>query len=194
MAPEVITASIYIDAPPEAVFPYFVNPQAITRWMGEYAELEPEQGGRFAVNVRGTPVRGTYLEVQPPDRVVISWGYAGAERHPPGASTVEIRLVAEGRGTRVVLHHRDLPPGEYGDHNLGWMHYLPRLAIAATGADPEPDPGMPGARVEAEGQGRPAPGPPACARAPGRGPSSRVPASGYGSADRTRTSTARRDS
>ncbi len=88
-------------------------------------------------------MRGTYLEVQAPQRVVISWGYVGAEPHPPGASTVEIRLLADGRGTRVELEHRDLPPAERDDHERGWTHYLPRLATAAIGARREPDPGMP---------------------------------------------------
>jgi uncharacterized protein YndB with AHSA1/START domain len=143
MARDAVTAGTYIDAPPDAVFRFLVDPTAMTRWMGEHAELDPEPGGRFAVNVQGAAVRGTYLEVKPPERIVISWGYAGSERHPPGASTVEIRLLAEGRGTRVELEHRDLPRAEHDDHSRGWTHYLPRLAIASTGAHPGPDPGMP---------------------------------------------------
>lgn len=148
MAREPVAASIHVDAPPEVVFRYLVDPEAIVRWMGEYAELDPKPGGRFAVNVQGAAVRGTYLEVQPPERVVISWGYAGSDRHPPGESTVEIRLLADGRGTRVELEHRDLPPAERNDHHVGWMHYLPRLGLAATGARPEPDAGMPSGLTE----------------------------------------------
>jgi hypothetical protein len=29
-------------------------------------------------------------------------------------------------------------------HEVGWRHYLPRLATAAEGRDPGPDPGPPG--------------------------------------------------
>jgi len=36
--------------------------------------------------------------------------------------------------------HRDLPVGEGAGHEEGWNHFLPRLAIAAAGGDPGPDP------------------------------------------------------
>jgi hypothetical protein len=58
-----------------------------------------------------------------------------------GASTLEVRFVAEGGGTRVSLEHRDLPPDERPGHATGWSHYLARLAMAPVG-DPGPDPGM----------------------------------------------------
>jgi uncharacterized protein YndB with AHSA1/START domain len=142
MAAEPITATVHIDAPPERVYEFFTRPESIVRWMGEYALLEPEPGGRFTVNVKGAPVRGRYLRLEPPHRLLISWGYAGSDRLPPGTSTVEVRLTAEGGGTRVDLEHRDLPPAERPGHATGWTHYLDRLTAAAVG-DAGPDPGMP---------------------------------------------------
>ncbi len=76
MAAEPLTASVFIKAPPERVYEYFTRPEAIVRWMGEYAVLEPTPGGQFTVDVRGAPVRGRYLELEPPNRLVVSWGYA----------------------------------------------------------------------------------------------------------------------
>ena len=39
------------------------------------------------------------------------------------------------------LTHRGLPDAEsVAHHRQGWESYLPRLAIAATGGDPGPDP------------------------------------------------------
>jgi uncharacterized protein YndB with AHSA1/START domain len=134
---------IYIEAPAAVVFEYFVDPEAMVRWMGDHAELDPRPGGRFAVNIKGVAVRGTYLEIDPPHRLRILWGYAGGSPLPPGGSTVEIRLLAEGPGTRVSLEHRDLPPEQTADHLVGWRHYLQRLAQAAVGTQPSPDPGMP---------------------------------------------------
>ncbi|MFI6599147.1 SRPBCC domain-containing protein [Nonomuraea sp. NPDC050536] len=143
MTAEPITASIYIEAPPERVFDYLVRPEAIITWMGEYALLDPSPGGRFELDVKGVPVRGRILDLDPPHRLVVSWGYAGSGRLPPGASTVEVRLTPEGAGTRVELQHRDLPADERPGHVSGWSHYLDRLALAAGGHEPGPDPGMP---------------------------------------------------
>ena len=143
MTAEPVTATVFVAAPPERVYEYFTRPEAMVRWMGDYALLEPEPNGRFVLDVRGTPVRGRYLSLEPPHRLVISWGYAGSEPLPPGASTVEVRLIAENDGTRVVLEHRDLPEEETQNHLSGWRHYLARLGIAGTDGHPGPDPGMP---------------------------------------------------
>jgi uncharacterized protein YndB with AHSA1/START domain len=144
MAAEPVAASVFVAAPPERVYEYFTQPAAIVRWMGDYALLEPEPNGRFTVDIRGTPVRGHYLELEPPHRLLISWGYAGSEQVPPDASTVEVRLIAENDGTRVELEHRDLPDQETARHLSGWTHYLARLNIAALNGDAGHDPGMPG--------------------------------------------------
>lgn len=145
MTPDPVAATVHIEAPPEQVYRYFTQPECIVTWMGEYALLEAEPGGRFILDIKGAPVRGRYLHLDPPHRLVISWGYAGSDDLPPGASTVEIRLVADRGGTRVELEHRDLPSGQRAGHDSGWNHYLTRLQKVAVGAQPGPDPGMPAA-------------------------------------------------
>ena len=104
-----VIATVHIDAPPERVYEYFTRADAIVTWMGDYALLEASPGGQFTVDVKGAPVRGRFLALDPPHRILISWGYAGSGRLPPGASTVEIRLTAERGGTLVELEHRGLP-------------------------------------------------------------------------------------
>jgi uncharacterized protein YndB with AHSA1/START domain len=132
--------SVDIAAPPEVVYPYFTRAQDIVAWMGDYAVLEAVPGGAFVLDINGVPVRGRYLELEPPHRLVISWGHAGSEILPPGASTVEVRLTPIPGGTRVVIEHRDLPAEEAAQHAIGWPHFLGRLAVAAAGRDPGPDP------------------------------------------------------
>ena len=131
--------SIHIDAPPESVYEHFTRPDLLIRWMGESAQLEAKPGGSFAVDITGQKVRGEYLELDPPHRLVISWGYAGSDEVPPGSSTVEVRFIATGGGTLVELEHRDLPEARRPEHVVGWRHYLARLAQE----DPGADPGMP---------------------------------------------------
>lgn len=132
-----------IAASPETVFEYLTTNEGMTAWMGQYADLEPTPGGRFAVDIAGHPVRGEFLHVERPSRVVVSWGFAGSEDLPAGASTVEFRLTPTGTGTRVDLCHSDLPDAEVRGHVDGWKNFLPRLVIAGAGGDPGPDPWQP---------------------------------------------------
>jgi uncharacterized protein YndB with AHSA1/START domain len=120
------------------VYEYFTRADAIVRSMGDYAVLEPESGGRFILDVRGAAVRGRFLELRRPHRLPISWGYAGSDRLPPGASTIEIRLTAHHGGRRVDLERRNLPADEVLGHTIGWQHYVARLAVAAAGRDAGP--------------------------------------------------------
>jgi uncharacterized protein YndB with AHSA1/START domain len=132
--------TVDLDAPVDEVFRHLTDPAAMIRWMGQHATLEPAPGGAFEVDINGVPVRGRYLEVDPPHRVVVSWGVAGSHDLPPGASQVEFTLTATVAGTRLRLVHRNLPPDQAAVHGTGWRHFLGRLSRAAAGEDPGPDP------------------------------------------------------
>lgn len=134
---------IEIAAEPETVFEYLTTNDGMTAWMGQYADLDPTVGGRFSVDIAGHPVRGEYLHLEPPNRVVVSWGFAGSDDLPAGASTVEFRLTRIDSGTRVNLCHSDLPETEVRGHADGWANFLPRLAIVGAGGDAGPDPWQP---------------------------------------------------
>ena len=139
------STSIDIEAPPEVVFAHLVTAERMVSWMGQHAELRPVPGGEFAVDINGYLIRGEYLEVDPPHRVVVSWGMAGALDLPPGASRVEFVLRPTSNGTNLSLRHTGLPDTRAGTHGSGWGNYLPRLRSAATGTDPGPDDWIPAA-------------------------------------------------
>lgn len=126
-------SSIEIEATPDRVFEYLVTDAGITAWMGDWARVDPVVGGEFSVNIAGYGARGVFLEVDPPRRVTVSWGFEGNEQLPPGSSTVSFELNPTPGGTRVELIHTDLPDDDVPGHVDGWEHFLPRLAIAATG-------------------------------------------------------------
>jgi uncharacterized protein YndB with AHSA1/START domain/TfoX/Sxy family transcriptional regulator of competence genes len=132
--------SIDIDAPPDVVFEHLVTAEGMVAWMGQHAELDPRPDGTFAVDINGSPVRGRYLEVDPPHRVVVTWGVAGSDVHPAGSSRVEFTLVPVGDGTRLDLRHTGLPDERVAGHSRGWAHFAARLQVAAVGGDPGPDP------------------------------------------------------
>ncbi len=131
MAARTIRASIVVPAAPETVFEYFTQPEAMITWMGEWAELDAHVGGGFAVNIKGVAVRGTYLEIERPRRLLISWGHAGSEHLPPGASILEVLLRPALEGTEVQVRHSGLPEPEAREHPAGWRHFLGALVTAA---------------------------------------------------------------
>jgi uncharacterized protein YndB with AHSA1/START domain len=137
---EPVNLEIMIEAPPETVFEFFVDPRLMQRWLGGHAVLEPRVGGRFAVDIGDNHVRGSFLDLQPPERVVFTWGWEGSDIVPPGSSTVTFVFEAKEGGTLVRLMHSDLPTEEDHRHLQGWNHYLGRLTKAAIGVDPGADP------------------------------------------------------
>jgi uncharacterized protein YndB with AHSA1/START domain len=125
-----VTATTRIAAPPEIVFPYFTDPALIVTWLGDRADLDPQPGGVFAVDVGTSPARGTYVAVEPPTRVVFTWGLPGNETMPAGSTTVEVILTADGDGTVVSLTHRDVPDEHQPGHKKGWDNFLGALPAA----------------------------------------------------------------
>jgi uncharacterized protein YndB with AHSA1/START domain len=144
----IVEREVRIEAKPETVFSFFTDPEKMVRWMGIGATLDPRPGGIFRVNVmRNSFMHGEYLEIEPYSRVVFSWGYgeplppdAKSNPLPAGSSIVEVRFVPDGDATIVRLSHRKLPVDLHSFHELGWANYLDRLAVAAEGRDPGPDP------------------------------------------------------
>ena len=135
-----------IRASPETVFAFFTEPEKLTRWQCDEATVDPRPGG---VNHQTHPgdednpdgpyfMRGEFLEVSAPSRVVCTWGYGNPQVGvPPGASTVEVTLQPDGEGTLLRLVHRDLPAPVRAPSVGGWEKMLARLATAAVGGHPD---------------------------------------------------------
>ena len=138
----VVRRETHITAPPAAVFALLTDPENILRWMGTEAQVEPEPGGLFLVNVTGARcARGSFREVVPVHRLAYSFGWDGSDEVPPGSSLVEIDLIEQPDGTLLRFTHSGLPTAEQcADHADGWAHYLGRLAEHAAGHDLGPDP------------------------------------------------------
>jgi uncharacterized protein YndB with AHSA1/START domain len=134
--------TLSIDASPETVWDFLVDPEKLMRWKGINADLDAQPGGIFRCEViPGHIARGEYVELDRPNRLVFTWGWDGNEGVPPGSSTIEIELATDGEGTSLRFAHKDLPSAEaVASHAHGWDHYLPRLEIAAGGGDPGEDP------------------------------------------------------
>ena len=138
-------------APPATVFEYFTDPGKYRRWKGVDAELDPRPGGLYRVTMGPEVwVRGRYVAVEPPRRLVMTWGFEstldlprGLAQVPPGSSTVEFTFVEDGEGTIIRVIHSGLPTEDArGAHGAGWDGYRPRLVALRAGEDAGDDPMM----------------------------------------------------
>jgi uncharacterized protein YndB with AHSA1/START domain len=134
-----IEISQRIEAPPEVVFAYLTDSRRFVRWMGVAAELDARPGGRYRIDVDGEHIAmGEYQEVDPPRRLVMTWGWEGHPTVPPGSTTVEITLTQEQGATVLRLRHLGLPDeSQRRQHTEGWILYASQLAplAAAEGRD-----------------------------------------------------------
>jgi len=145
-----VERELAIAASPETVWELLVDDQKATRWMGETASFDARPGGLYRVGViPGHTARGEFVELDPPRRLVFTWGWEpgheGPNPVPPGSSTIEIELIPDGDRTTLRFVHRDLPSAEATQsHAHGWDHYLERLVTVAAGGDPGADPWLSG--------------------------------------------------
>jgi uncharacterized protein YndB with AHSA1/START domain len=139
---DAVVQEIKINATPETVFAFLVDPVKLRRWMSIGGQWQAVAGTPYRLEMSKEDVAvGTFVEVDPPRRLVLTWGWDGEDAiTKPGSSTVEFILQPEGAGTLLRFTHRDLPtPETVRQHREGWEYFLGRLQIAATGGDPGPD-------------------------------------------------------
>ena len=133
-----------IEAPAEIVYRYFTEPERFTAWLGIGAQFDARPGGDYRIQLTDTTAisaSGEFVELDPPRRVVFTWGFEGLDGLPPGTSTVEVTLTPDDDATVVRLRHTGLDGREVCDfHVWGWDQALDRLVIAGAGGDPGPYP------------------------------------------------------
>jgi uncharacterized protein YndB with AHSA1/START domain len=127
-----------IRARPPIVFDAITTPEGIAHWWGPdagpvlIAEADARVGGRYRVRFRlldGTEHESTglFLELDKPERVVMSWCWTGG-MEDPGESRVEITLRAIPEGTELTFTHSQLHDEESRlSHEHGWIGALNKL-------------------------------------------------------------------
>ena len=133
LASGVIERELRIAARPETVFAFWVEPERIAQWMGRTVTMEARPGGAYRIDYNGSDIaRGEVLEIDPPHRLVLSWGWeAPGDATPPGASRVEVTLTPDGDGTLLHLRHSGFVEAAVEGHAQGWDQFLPGLATVA---------------------------------------------------------------
>ena len=130
-----VEQTVHIAAPPETVWKFWTEPQRLVEWWATDAEVVAEPGGLFRVLVGHGPVmRGAFIELDPPRRLVFTFGWEGntpAGPLPPGSTRVEVTLTPDRGGTVLVLRHFDMPVHHAPDHRKGWSYFVGERLVAA---------------------------------------------------------------
>lgn len=125
--------SLEICATRDVVFSFFTDSARFAAWWGEGSTIDGRVGG--AVRIRypnGATASGEVLELDPPRRVVFTFGYDDPGKPlAPGASRVTIELDEVRAGTRLRLRHEMSDAAVRDMHAPGWRFQLARFANVA---------------------------------------------------------------
>ena len=97
-------------------------------------DVELKPGGLLRVTMDNGPViRGSFLELEPPRRLVFTFGWEQNVGGPlaPGSTRVEVTLTPDGDETILVLCHLDMPITHAADHEKGWALCVGDRLVAA---------------------------------------------------------------
>lgn len=120
-----LNRTVTIQAAPETVFRYFEDSDRFARWWGAGSTIEPRPGGNVYIrHPNGVETVGEVVEIDPPWRIVFTYGYASGKPIPPGESLVTIRLEPDAAGTRLHLRHDFADAAARDQHVQGWRFQL----------------------------------------------------------------------
>jgi uncharacterized protein YndB with AHSA1/START domain len=139
-----IESEVMIDAPAEVVWRTITEPDQISQWFADRAELELKPGGHgfLTFGDQGGPV--VVEVVEPPSRFSFRWNHSPGEEPVAGNSMlVEFTVIPDGAERtrlRVVESGHELrgwPETERDryaeEHRGGWAVFLDRLAGVLAG-------------------------------------------------------------
>lgn len=117
--------SVVIHAPRESVFRFLTETPRWAAWWGAGSTIDPQPGGQLFIRYPdGTEVSGNVLELEPPARIVFSYGFVKGEPIAPGSSRVTISLESHALGTRLHLTHEFAEAVVRDEHVQGWRYQL----------------------------------------------------------------------
>jgi uncharacterized protein YndB with AHSA1/START domain len=133
-----LTLTRRLKARPAIVFDALTTLEGIAAWWGPdegpvlLAEIDLRVGGRYRIRFRTLSgseheSSGEYLEIVRPEKLVMSWCWAGG-KEDPGESRLEFTLRAVAEGTELTLTHSRLHDEESArGHERGWTGALHKL-------------------------------------------------------------------
>jgi len=129
----------FIRAAPGAVFRAITDPQMLTRWLCDRAELSPKQGGGYLLGWNGGPTHtGEVVDFREGHRVALAWSWPGVELQ---GTVFTLAVEEQDDGTLLRVEHTGFPRLEewtdlYGGAEWGWTYFALNLkSVLETGHD-----------------------------------------------------------
>jgi uncharacterized protein YndB with AHSA1/START domain len=131
-----IVAGPFLALSPSDMFRAWTEPEVITRWWPQEAELDLREGGsyHFSWPSMSWHLRGKYQTVQPNSRLTFTWSW---DHEDSPDRTVDIRFDSlPNGGTMLTLEQGTYTESEADreereGHIAGWLHFLGRLYMAS---------------------------------------------------------------
>ena len=121
--------TIVIGAPPAAVFKYFTDSARWAAWWGAGSTIDARPGGRVFIKYPGgNEASGEVVDLDPPSRIVFTYGYNSGTPIGPGESRVTIELEKVAQGTKLRLTHALTDAAVREEHVQGWRYQLSLFA------------------------------------------------------------------
>lgn len=128
------------NAPRAAVFKAWTDAAALALWFcpegcdAPFQRFDPRVGGSYRVCLRGKEsgtewwMQGEFLEIVPPERIVMTHVWDDVARRPDQDSVITVRFEDLGSRTRMHFHQvRFVSVAERDDHRGGWNSCFNRL-------------------------------------------------------------------
>jgi activator of HSP90 ATPase len=107
-----------LPALPQVVYDAWMSSDGHTAMTGAEASVDPRPGGAFTA--WDGYITGRTVALEPGRRIVQAWRTSEfAASHPD--SEIEVSLEPADGGTRLTLHHRNVPDGQFGYEHGGWQ-------------------------------------------------------------------------
>ncbi|MFO1043267.1 MAG: SRPBCC domain-containing protein [Planctomycetaceae bacterium] len=135
-SPEPLKFTRFFKQPPAVVFDVWTNPKAMRRWFRPSEEVshlfltvDLRVGGTFRVAFQGPNgevdvLKGKFIEITPPHRLVYSWEWEAPSEHAGIPSVVTVQFNEKDGGTELLLCHAISDSGMKERHSLGWCGAL----------------------------------------------------------------------
>jgi uncharacterized protein YndB with AHSA1/START domain len=120
----------FIRATPDAVFRAITDPQRLTRWLCDRAELSPKKGGSYLLAWNEGPTHtGTVVDFREGHRVALGWTWPGVELQ---GTVFSLSVEAKDGGTLLKVEHTGFPRHQrwtelYGGAEWGWTYFALNL-------------------------------------------------------------------